>query len=574
LAAHCHGKYSSAEGMMREIFCSGPVGGGMITLKGDAGAAGVHRLDLVLNVEDVPASAVAQLARRAKKDLPADLLATGSVQGNFTVKEAGELPRGPEFQGRGEIANLRLQSVGSKVEVTAPSVPFVLVSERVSVHDRLRNDKVRQLGAEVLAVPDEAHIEFGPFPVALGRPVAAQARGWVGRTGYGIEVRGDGEVSRTLRVASMFGVQAMKASVEGVAKMDLDIAGAWAENAAGTPSGFSSPKVTGTVQLRSVRATVRGAQGPIEISSAELKLLPDEAQVQKLKARAADVDWSGSMVLARGCGTPGACVVHFNLNTDEVGLSDIYQWLGAQPSERRWYQMLSSAEPGAAPFLENLRASGKVDAGRLRIHGVVAERVSAVLDLDRGKLKVSELHADLLGGKQSGDWQADFTGASPVYTGTGMLTGIALEQMASAMHDPWISGTASGSYQVKASGTDAAAFWQSAEGGVRFDVRDGVLPHISLASDEGPLQISRWQGRARVHDGEINIEKGVLVSSGGAYEISGTASFGRLLDFKLFAGTDVKAAGAGALVYSITGTVAEPRVAVSATGETQARLKP
>jgi hypothetical protein len=36
----------------------------------------------------------------------------------------------------------------------------------------------------------------------------------------------------------------------------------------------------------------------------------------------------------------------------------------------------------------------------------------------------------------------------------------------------------------------------------------------------------------------------------------------------------VKAAGAGALVYRITGTVAEPLVAVSATGETQARLKP
>jgi hypothetical protein len=574
LAAHCDGKYSSAESMMREIFCSGPVGNGVVTLKGDAGASGVHRLDLALNVENVPASAVAQLARRAKKDLPADLLTAGNVAGNFTVKESGGSAPGPEFRGRGEIANLRLQSVGSKVEVAAASVPFVLMSERDRAHDRLRNDKVRQVGAEVLAVPDEAHIEFGPFPVELGRAVAAQARGWLGRSGYGIALRGDGEVSRTLRVASLFGVQAVKASVEGVAKMDLEIAGAWAGNAAGTPSGFSLPQVTGTVQLRNVRATVRGTNEPIEISSAELKLLPDEALVEKLKARAADANWSGSMDLARGCGTPGACVVHFNLNTDEVGLSGIYKWLGTQPSERRWYQVLSSAEPGAAPFLENLRASGKVNAGRLRIHGVVAERVSARLDLDRGKLKVSDLRADLLGGKQRGDWQADFTGASPVYTGSGTLTGIFLEQMASAMHDPWISGTASGSYQVKASGADAADFWQSAEGGVRFDVRDGVLAHISLISDEGPLQISRWQGRGRLHDGQIEIEKGVLVSSGGAYAINGTASFGQELDFKLFAGADVKAAGAGGLVYSITGTVAEPRVAVSPTAETQARLKP
>jgi len=49
-------------------------------------------------------------------------------------------------------------------------------------------------------------IEFGPFPVALGRPVPAQARGWVGRSGYAIAVRGDGEVSHTLRIASLLGL--------------------------------------------------------------------------------------------------------------------------------------------------------------------------------------------------------------------------------------------------------------------------------------------------------------------------------------------------------------------------------
>ena len=33
LAAHCDGRYSSAEAMMHEIFCSAPVGDGMITLR-------------------------------------------------------------------------------------------------------------------------------------------------------------------------------------------------------------------------------------------------------------------------------------------------------------------------------------------------------------------------------------------------------------------------------------------------------------------------------------------------------------------------------------------------------------
>ena len=571
LMAHCEGRYSSAEGVMHDLFCSAPVGDGMITLRGNAGLPGVHKVDLALNVESVPVSAVAQLARRAKKNLPVDLVSLGSVQGNFTVKEDGAARRA-EFQGRGEIADLRLQSTSTKVEFAPGNVPFELSSGRRSAHALSKGKSGRRFDAEFLPAPDELHVEYGPFPVALGRPVPAQARGWLARSGYGIVVRGDGEVSHVLRLASLLGLPVAKASVEGVAEMELQIAGSWAGNVSGG-AGFSLPEVTGMVQLRNVRALVRGLSGPIEISSAELHLAHDEARVEKLSARAADAHWTGSMTLPRGCGTPGACLIRFNLNTEEMDLSELSKGLSPQPSQRRWYQVLTSAAPAAPSFLQNLRASGKLSAGRLLIHNLVADRVSASLDLERGKLRISDLRADLLGGKHRGDWQADFTADSPLYTGTGTLTGISLQQMAAAMHDPWISGTAGGTYRLTASGTDSAAFWQSAEGGVQFDLRDGVLSHISLASDEGPLRIERWQGRARLNGGKIEIEEGKLFSPAGAYEVSGTATLGQVLDFKLTHNPD-RSGSTGSLAYSITGTVAEPRVVVTQTPETQARLKP
>jgi hypothetical protein len=573
LTAHCDGQYHSVDGVMHEIFCSAPVGNGMITLHGDAGLPGVHRIDLALNVENVPVSAVAQLGRRAKKNLPADLVSAGNVQGSFAVKEGGSSPQGPEFQGRGEVTELRLRSATTKVEFAPGNVPFVLSSKRASADKPSKGQSARPLEAEVLPAPDELHVEYGPFPVALGRPVPAQARGWVGRSGYGIVLRGDGEVSHTLRLATLLGLPAMKASVEGSAQMELEIAGSWAGNVTGATSGFSLPKTTGRVQLHNVRAIVRGVNGPIEISSADLRLLPNEARVEKLSAQAGEARWTGSLALPRGCGLPGACLVRFNLNTEQVGLGELSGWLGSQPNQRRWYQMLTSEEPAAPTFLGNLRASGKISADRLRIHDLVAERVSASLELEHGKLRISELCGDLLGGKHRGDWQADFTTASPLYTGSGTLTGVSLRQMAAAMHDPWISGTAEGTYQLTASGADAAAFWESAEGGMRFDLRDGVLSHISLASDEGPMQVGRWQGRALLRAGKIEIEKGKLISSAGAYEISGAASLGRMLDFKLARDAGVKPARAGSLVYSITGTVAEPRVVLT-TPETQAQLKP
>jgi uncharacterized protein involved in outer membrane biogenesis len=236
--------------------------------------------------------------------------------------------------------------------------------------------------------------------------------------------------------------------------------------------------------------------------------------------------------------------------------------------------VLTSSESRAPLFLETLQASGKVSAGRLRIKDVVAERVSAALTLDRGKLKLSDLRADLLGGQHRGNWQADFTFASPVYSGAGSLTGISLGEMAEAMHDPWISGTGSGTYQIASSGRTSAEFWQAAEGDLDFDLRDGMLAHITLAGDGEALQIARWQGHAQLHDGKIEIEKGALNSSAAAYEVSGTASLGQIVDFKLIAGAEAKSAGVGSMVYSITGTVAEPHVALIPSPETRAQLKP
>ena len=571
LAAHCDARYSSTLAMLHDILCSAPVGDGMITLHGEAGLPGVRNIDISLNIDGIPANSVVQLARHAKKNLPLDLLSTGSVQGNFSVKEDATSVR-PEFRGHGEITDLRLRSTSNKIDVVQPSIPFVLSSSPLS-DQAARRKTASQSRARTSLATDDLHVECGPFPVALGRPTAAQMRGSFGRSGYSLAVRGDAEVSRALRLAALLGLPAIRASVEGAVQVDLDISGSWAETLTEAGSGFSPPTVTGTAQMHNVRTNIRGVNSPIEISSAELHLLNDEVQVEKLSVHAANSRWTGSLALPRGCGVPGACLVRFNLNTEEAGLSDLSAWLNARPSLRPWYAILSTAEPATPSFFQSLHATGRVSASRLRIRNIVAEKVSATLNLDRGKLEISQLAADLLGGTHRGDWQLDFSTASPAYKGAGTLTGISLAQMADAMHDSWISGTAAATYQITASGSNTA-FWQSAAGGLQFDLRDSVLSHIALTSEEGPLQLSRWQGHARLREGKIEIENSKLLSPSGDYEISGTASLARLLDLKLARRPDVNAGGARSSVYSITGTVAQPVVALTPAPETQAQLKP
>lgn len=138
------------------------------------------------------------------------------------------------------------------------------------------------------------------------------------------------------------------------------------------------------------------------------------------------------------------------------------------------------------------------------------------------------------------------------------------------MHDEWIAGTASGSYQITSSGAASSDFWNSAEGIVQFDVRDGMLPHLLLVNDGDPLKIDRLQGRAHLQEGKIDVKQASLDSPAGKFQVTGTASLTRELDLK-FAGKP-DAAG-GAKTYAIGGTIAAPRVTQVSSPETQAQLK-
>src|SRR4029077_6211205 len=114
-------------------------------------------------------------------------------------------------------------------------------------------------------------------------PVAATVQGWVSGRGYAFVVQGDAQVQRLLRVARTWGIPAPQPAADGVAKLDLQIAGDWA--------GFAAPRAMGKAQIRSVRAEVRGLNEPLEIASANLLLEPDQVNVQNLTASVADTSW-------------------------------------------------------------------------------------------------------------------------------------------------------------------------------------------------------------------------------------------------------------------------------------------
>jgi len=88
--------------------------------------------------------------------------------------------------------------------------------------------------------------------------------------------------------------------------------------------------------------------------------------------------------------------------------------------------------------------------------------------------------------------------------------------------------------------------------------------------DAGPIRVTRFEGQARLHAGQIEMSNATLQSPDGKFQLSGIATLKGELDLKL-SRTPTTAAAAG---YTVAGTLAEPRVSRLISSETQAKLKP
>ena len=558
LAAHCDGQYSSVDRAFHEILCNAPVNGGYIGLKGGSGFLGSRNYDLVLSAQDVPANSVAALIRRIKKNLPDDLVVGGTLRGNVTLTQKGVDSRF-HMDGRGEISGLHLASAASQAEIGPETVPFLLTSE-----DLPRSRMVHHAGEQQLfhaRFPAGPHLELGPFALSRGR---ATVRGWLDHQGYDFNLTGEAEVGKMLASARVFGIPALRALVEGPSQVDLQIAGAWVQWGGGAPQTFSGPQVTGMAKLRNTRITFRGAAAPVEIVAGDLRLFPDHARLENFTAKAANASWTGFIDIPRGCGTPAACEAHFALNTKQLSFADIADWVSPRPKEKPWYRVLQA---GSSPssFFVVVHASGSIAAEHAQMEKFPATHFATNLSLESGKLQMTELHADMLGGTFRGGWEMDFADKPAVSAGHGSWKSVSLDKLAAAMNDPWISGAGNASFKIRATGSSASAFWESAEATINFEVNNGELSHVSLEA-EAPLKVTHLSGEARLHDGTFETKDARLDSPDGSFQLTGTASLKRQLEMKMTR----RAGSSGG--YAISGTLASPRIQ-PLPGPEQARLK-
>ena len=590
LAAACSGKYNAVYSFLWDLLCESPVNGGVLRVHGGADLGHLPQAyNFALEAEKVPLASVVRLLRQTKKQIPGDLTASGLLNAKFRARSTarsvleseinGRLDFLPLWSGTGSAADVTLSSNAGKDEVALGTIPLALISQsRVAAAVQRTgpgHTATKEQTQEKDQEPAEPHLRIGPATLAMNGSAPVTAGGWISPSGYRFFLRGDMGLKDLFRLEDILALPVARPAAEGEAKLDVSVSGPW--------QGFAAPTALGTAQLRNVRAEMRGLNTPLEIGSAIMILTPDAVLMQKISARAGSTHWSGGVTAPRHCAAPGApsavatnCAFQFDLTADQLSTGDLDEWFAPHPAKRPWYRILNSSEvQGPSPLLA-IQAHGSLHVGRFGLKKVVATQVVTQVEVDRGKITLLALSAQLLQGTHQGDWIIDLSNHDASlhdvstqetssqtlrYRGAGTLQDISLAQVgtffsdtvSSATNDAWIAGTADGKFEVEGSGDSFRDLLARSDGKLQFVMRNGSLPRIEIPGSPVPLPVHRFAGELRLKKGAWELAAGRLESRDGIYQVSGTASLSTGLDFRLTRGDEQS--------WTLTGTLVKPHVA-------------
>ncbi len=561
LAAGCSGKYSASTNMLDDLLCESPVNGGMLRLRGGlALATQVPVYDLTLSAENVPLTSVVRLLRQAKKQVPSDLTASGLLNADLHAarngppdREGARLESETQWSGAGTVTNVRLLSNAGKDDVAFATIPLALVSPDLTAgSQRGKSDGSRAPGKD--KEPAEPHLRIGPVALTTNASAPVSVGGWISTTGYRFYLRGDMELKDLFRLDNVLALPVARPAAEGEAKVDVSLSGPW--------QGFAPPSTLGTAQLHNVRAAMRGLNPPIEIGSAAMILAPDEVRMQKISARTGSTHWTGGVTASRQCSAPNAgagavppCGFRFDLAADQLSTTDLAVWFTPHTAKRPWYSS-SNDEAGPSPLLA-IQASGRLRVGRFDLKKLIVTQVASHVELDRGKIALTALRAQMLEGTHQGNWTIDVSNhdmSTPGvhYYGSGTLNDISLAQVGALLNDDWIAGKADGNFDLDGSADSFRELLARSEGKLQFVMRNGSLLHVEIPGSPAPLPVHRFTGDIHLKKGAWELSAGRLESRDGIYQVSGSASSGRGFDFVLTRGDEQS--------WTLTGTLAKPHI--------------
>jgi hypothetical protein len=539
LSTHCTGTYSSVDDSLRGIQCQAPVQPGLLMVRGDVIGWKAEAFNLGVTAEQVPLERIVAMARHTKKDLPADLTATGTAEALFSVRR--DVGAAPIWAGGGRTTRFALQSRVLKPDLELGPLDFTIAD--ASTKHGPKSPPHSTPPKSVTVGDSTLLVAVKPFALPLGAVSPATAEGSFGLARYNINLRGDAELTRLIAIAQAMGLGAPTIGLAGKAQVDLSIAGAW--------TGFAPPAPSGKLQIHDATVELQGVPQPLQVSAATVALADEAAVLQTVSAAFKDgPTLTGTASFPLRCSSDD-CLLQFDLQTPDMSLAELNQLLNPALQTRPWYHLLTTGQQDASALMK-MRARGRISVGHLTLGTLTTSNLTASLELNHGALNVRELKTDLLSGHHTGNWDADFSSTPPKFYGSGTLTRIAVVQLATLMHDPWATGNLSGRYTIGLTGLDRAQLRDSATGSARFEWTNGAFRHISLDAKSAPLSFTSFSGDLALRNAVLTCQQCTLQSQRTGYAVTGSATLNRSLDLSL--------QREGGPSYTVSGPLDKPRV--------------
>ncbi len=554
MLAHCTGHYTVEEEKLTDMQCQGPVGGGVVELSGTVQRLGAPFYNINIVGRNVSMGSAMGFVRHAKRDLPEDLSAEGTTEFSFTTRKGMDPGAKALWSGGGTTTGLVLQSQALSPELTIGTLNYIIATAlpekpRRSIRGTATDNdlsRAREVSGFRLAVPT--------FALPLGAAQSTQAQAVITEQGFNLALAGDAELARALQVARALGIDTPRVAAKGAANLDLHLSGRW--------TGFEAPELSGNARLKNVQADVPGVIETVQVSAATASIDPKSLSLQNVTASfAKGPNLTGSFSVPRNC-SAAPCAITFMAHADEVSPERLNQLLNPKLRSRPWYNFFMPHPADQTNPLFTLAASGQFTIDRWKMANTIAAHVNGSVTIAGKHMTVENLRADLLGGQHTGEWQADFSGQHPVFTGKGKILHASLAQLAESMKESWATGMADLNYQLKLSGLTSAELRSSASGLGEFSVRDAVLRRVSL-ENKSALRVTRLDGTIELRDGNFVVTDAKLQSGNTVYNVQGTATWTRQLNFTL---TDNQH------VFALSGTLDRPEIKQAPA--TEASLQP
>lgn len=546
LNATCQGEWNVSTDSLPHTECSLPLDNGRLHVQGTLRGFHSPQYDLTVSAENLGADALLNLARHAKRNLPDDLSATGTVSAAFHVSRLTEAPS--SWSG-----NLELDSFGLRSSVLGKNLAIgkalVTADMDTPATDGPRGGRSRS-NQRAKTTPQPGTLQVHSFDLPLGAATPVKVDGMLDPEHFALHLKGDATLERLQQFSRAIGIGVPRFALSGPAAIDLIVGGKW--------SSFDAPDVSGSAQLKNARAEVPGLSAPLEISSAQVDLDGDRISLRNASVTAGKVSLGGSASFARSCNPDSPCEASFDLTSDDLNLAQWNAVLNPHLLKTPWY-FFGSRQAGGNAFA-NLHATGHLAARHLTLDTVSGTAFETNFSIADGILRLKNTRANLLGGGVSGDWMLDFTGGEPKCESTGAADRIQADKLAPVLKAPLGTGTVTLQYKLQMSGWDTASLASSSRGEAAFKWAGGAL-RISPDAP-APLRVSSGWGKAALDSKGWTISASEWNTPTGVYQLSGSVSRDSALNLEFSKGDSA--------IWKVSGTLAKPQPGPSAPVPTQA----